>query len=186
MTRLSQDQPVPGIEIIPLAYHVDYWNQLGWSDRYSRAAFTDRQYAYAQTLGLEGVFTPQAVISGSASEVGSDEHAILKRLSPLRRLALHWAAPTLTVTGLSAGRQVWIAVAEDGLSTPVGGGENGGRVLAQSAVVRELVRGNAAGSSLQMTLNLDPAWIRGNLRLVAFQSEIECGPVFAAGQLKLK
>jgi hypothetical protein len=186
LTRLSQGQPLPGIEIIPLAYHVDYWNQLGWTDRYSQAAFTVRQYVYAQTLGLRGVFTPQAVINGSASEVGSDEHAILGRLSPLRRLVLRWAAPTLTVTGLGAGRLVWIAVAEDGLSTSVGGGENGGRVLSQSAVVRELVHGKAVGSSLRMALTLDPAWIRGNLRLVAFQSEVECGRIFAAGQLKLR
>jgi len=186
LTRLSQGQPVPGIEIIPLAYHVDYWNQQGWSDIYSQAPFTDRQYAYAQSLGLQGVFTPQAVINGSASEVGSDEHAILGRLSPLRRLVLRWAAPTLTVTGLSAGPPVWIAVAEDALSTSVGGGENDGRILSQSAVVRELMRGKAVGSSLRMALNLDPAWIRGNLRLVAFQSEVDCGRIFAAGQLKLK
>jgi hypothetical protein len=55
-----------------LAFHVDYWDSLGWKDRFASAAFTQRQRDYADKLKLRGLYTPQMIIGGSAEFVGSD------------------------------------------------------------------------------------------------------------------
>src|SRR4051812_11249604 len=57
LTRLQQSQPIPGVEIIPLSLHVDYWNSLGWTDPFSSSALTDRQRQYAAVLHGDGVYT---------------------------------------------------------------------------------------------------------------------------------
>src|SRR5271168_2805061 len=54
----------PGV--FALAWHVDYWDRLGWKDRYSSADATQRQHDYARRLGLDGIYTPQLVIDGTA------------------------------------------------------------------------------------------------------------------------
>ena len=71
LARLEQDQPFPDIEIIALGQHVDYWNRLGWADPFSSAAFSGRQYNYAEAFGRDGVYTPQMIIDGRAEFPGS-------------------------------------------------------------------------------------------------------------------
>src|ERR1700748_2762083 len=61
--------------VIGLAWHVDYWNSLGWTDPYARRAWTDRQKDYAAHLGNE-VFTPALVVNGATMLVGSDKAAV--------------------------------------------------------------------------------------------------------------
>ncbi len=72
LTRLDRDQPVPGVEVIALSEHVDYWNQLGWKDRFSSALFSRRQEDYGKIFRLESVYTPQMVVNGQTQVVGSD------------------------------------------------------------------------------------------------------------------
>lgn len=57
--------------IIPLAFHIDYWNRLGWNDPFSKAQFTERQRNYASQLNVQGNYTPQIVINGKHELVGS-------------------------------------------------------------------------------------------------------------------
>jgi hypothetical protein len=64
--------------IVGISEHVTYWNQLGWSDPFSRQAYTDRQTAYGQRFHLESVYTPQVVVNGEREASGSDGVAILK------------------------------------------------------------------------------------------------------------
>src|ERR1043166_3306036 len=59
--RLRQDVAARGFEVVPLGFHVDYWNSLGWNDRFSSAEFSRRQEQYAQALRLDGPYTPQMV-----------------------------------------------------------------------------------------------------------------------------
>lgn len=66
-------------DTLALAWHVDYWNYLGWRDTFSRAAFSRRQRGYARRME-GGVFTPQVVVNGSAHAVGS-RGADVERLS---------------------------------------------------------------------------------------------------------
>ena len=59
--------------LIPLSFHVDYWNDLGWTDPLSQAAFTDRQREYATAMQKRGVYTPQMIVNGQVEFVGSDQ-----------------------------------------------------------------------------------------------------------------
>lgn len=69
--------------VVALAYHVDYWNYLGWSDTLGTKENTDRQYAYAKALGRSNVYTPQAVLNGRDHLNGADLPAIETRLDTL-------------------------------------------------------------------------------------------------------
>lgn len=79
-------------DVIALSYHVDYWNYLGWKDTMGSKENTERQYAYARTLGRSNVYTPQAVINGRDHMSGSDLRGINAKLD-----ALHKEGKGLTV-----------------------------------------------------------------------------------------
>lgn len=72
-------------DVVALAYHVDYWNYLGWSDTMASKDNTARQYAYARTLGRSGVYTPQAVVNGRDHMNGADLGAINVKLDDFQR-----------------------------------------------------------------------------------------------------
>ena len=73
LARLHEKQPAPGVQLIVLSEHVDYWNNLGWRDPFSDALFTDRQSRYGSR-----VYTPQAVVDGRTDVLGSDEEGIVR------------------------------------------------------------------------------------------------------------
>lgn len=68
-------------KIIPLAFHVDYWNNLGWKDPFSKAEFSNRQREYAQNFDANNVYTPQLIINGKHEIVGNNESGIEKLVS---------------------------------------------------------------------------------------------------------
>ena len=70
--------------VIALAYHVDYWDNLGWKDRFSLPQATQRQQGYVRRLARSGPFTPQVVVSGDTSFVGSNRAAMTKALAEKR------------------------------------------------------------------------------------------------------
>src|SRR5215469_6268895 len=72
LTHLRQDLSAKNIQVIPLGFHVDYWNSLGWKDRFSSAEYSHRQEQYTQSLRVDGPYTPQMVIDGSVEFVGND------------------------------------------------------------------------------------------------------------------
>ena len=153
LAKLQRAQPYADAQLVVLSEHVDYWNDLGWQDPYSSAQFTARQSRY----GLR-VYTPQAVIDGRVDAVGSDEAAIATAVKgamsdPHGVIKLGGSARLLTiaVTALPAHKdaEVLLALVEDGLTSVVARGENQGRTLHHTAVVRSLrTLGEAAG----------PAW----------------------------
>ena len=73
--QLIRTQPIGGAEIIGLGEHVDYWDRLGWKDRFSSAALTGRQQLYQARFRTESIYTPQMVVDGRAELVGSDTNA---------------------------------------------------------------------------------------------------------------
>lgn len=130
-------------DVILLSEHVDYWNRLGWKDRFSSAFFSDRQSAYARRFGLDSVYTPQAIVNGEAQFVGSDESALRRALA----LATTRAAVTLTKTGggyriaatsANVPADLVLATVLPLQTTKVERGENGGRTLTHVGVVKEL------------------------------------------------
>jgi hypothetical protein len=129
----------PGM--IALAWHVDYWNGLGWHDPYASRFSTERQRAYAERLGTE-VFTPGLVVDGAAMLVGSDRaevEAAIANAPPLRIPVAIVNGPDGAVARVGAASEAvtGLFVAWDPMhETSVGGGENGGRRLREFRIVR--------------------------------------------------
>jgi len=81
LEKLIATQPIAGVEVIGLGQHVDYWDQLGWKDRFSSAALTNRQRIYSVRFNLESIYTPQIVVDGRAQLVGSDGKAAAQAIA---------------------------------------------------------------------------------------------------------
>jgi len=194
LAQLQQQHTIENAELILLGEHVDYWNNLGWKDRFSSSDFTERQREYADSLGLTSAYTPQVVVDGHIDVLGNDQHslerAILRASSAPKpaQVALQWTSPdviNVSVTNANKGR-VLLAVTEDDLTTQVGGGENGGHTLHHSAVVRELrVLGSATNGSYSnaVKVNWRQDWNRANSRAIVFV-QLANGQVLGAASLK--
>lgn len=127
--------------VIALAFHVDYWNSLGWRDPFSSPQWTARQVAYTRTLHLSSAYTPQAVVGGELQMVGSDRRAIEEAIN---RVANEPRGARIGVSnGVAKGfaphpLDLYAVVVEDSAPTVVKAGENEGRTLRNDAIVREL------------------------------------------------
>jgi hypothetical protein len=129
----------PGI--IGLAWHVDYWNSLGWHDPYSSALATQRQQDYAARLHDE-VYTPALVVNGARMVVGSDRAAVTSAIDAAGGIAVpvtlrRDGADVIAEIG-AAGQQVTALLAsyDPQRVTPIGAGENSGRTLTDYRIVR--------------------------------------------------
>jgi len=133
-----------------LAFHVDYWNRLGWKDAFSDADYSKRQVQYGRWLNQPQINTPQVIVNGDAEFVGSDETAIRKAIA--EQLAVKTAS-TLTLQAhqdndvLNVNYQtvkskkklcLLIAVVQKAAQSKVERGENAGRTLAHVQIVRKL------------------------------------------------
>src|SRR5579871_811761 len=72
LARLERTQPISGVRIIALEEHVDYWNQLGWTDPFSAPQFHARQNEYAVAAHVEDIYTPQMIVNGQVGFEGAD------------------------------------------------------------------------------------------------------------------
>lgn len=191
LRKLDKDGTVEGRPVLALGLHVDYWNNLGWPDAFSKPDFTNRQREYAQRLRADSVYTPQAIVNGMREFVGSNEDTMRRSIAAANDLS----PSTVSVTdeGASAhvkvapgakGR-VLLAVTEWGLSTQVRRGENAGRRLEHAPVVRvlkDLGVNQATGSPpIDTTVGIDPAWNREHVRFVAFVQDDLTGEIRSAG-----
>jgi hypothetical protein len=151
--------------LAPLAFHVDYWNDLGWADPYSSPAWTERQHQYAQALHDDRVYTPELVVGSNTSEVA---HALASVAHPARLSAkATWSTDQLAIFATApADADVWVAVWEDGTRTEVTRGENSGETLPGDRVVRRFARVATAGQDATVQVALDPSW--GVVSAVAF------------------
>lgn len=200
LARLDREQPVAGVEIIPLAEHVDYWDHLGWKDRFSSPLFTARQQEYGQALHLQTVYTPQIVVNGTVEVLGSDGPAASKAISgvanyPHASVSMKLAGNDMVafeVNQLPVGTRaadLFLAVTESGMESSVQQGENAGRHLRHPPVVRTLTslgqlntRNGAYSATAKLMLN--PAWNRANLRLVLFVEDHSNRHILGAATLK--
>ncbi|MGH9161345.1 MAG: DUF1223 domain-containing protein, partial [Vicinamibacteraceae bacterium] len=198
LAALLTEQPVPKVEIIPLAFHVDYWNDLGWPDRFSSSEYSRRQSTYAERMRLEGPYTPQLVVDGAKQTIGHDRNAALQLIresaaarkidvtldvaadrSDSRRASVHIAvAPP---AGSVEQCDILLAVTEDGLATDVERGENATRRLTHVAVVRSFDRIGSFDGEKAFTksrrIELDDDWRREALKVVLFVQERDSGRV---------
>jgi hypothetical protein len=161
---IANDPTMRG-RVIPLAFHVDYWDSLGWRDPFSSSEWTQRQARYARTMRLSSAYTPQAVVNGSREFVGSNRAAMS---AALEKASNEKPRAEITLTARREGNSLiatihatvpatddlMLAIVEDGVTTKIEHGENAGRTLTNDAIVRKLVQ-VTPGESI---LRLDPAW----------------------------
>jgi hypothetical protein len=136
-------------EVVALAFHVDYWDSLGWKDRFAQPQFTQRQNATQRTSGARFAYTPQVIVdSRDAPNWSALQAATLQPRTPATvGLKLDHDAGGLALTvspgaGAPARLSGYVAVVDDGMQTHVGAGENRGETLRQDGVVRELLPWN--------------------------------------------
>ena len=140
-------------DVVTLAFHVDYWDSLGWKDRFAQAQFTQRQNATQHTSGARFAYTPQVIVdSRDAPNWSSLAGAALQSRTPATvalTLAHDGAGLALTVApgaGAPAKLSGYVAVVDDGLQSKVSAGENRGETLHADGVVRELLPWNLVGA----------------------------------------
>jgi hypothetical protein len=132
----------PGV--IALAWHVDYWDRLGWHDPFASRFATERQRTYARALD-EDVYTPALVIGGARMVVGSDrsrvEHAVASPPVLPVRIVMQPDAVEIGPLPAAPGRLTALFATFEGEHvTRVGGGENGGRALREYNIARTAQR----------------------------------------------
>lgn len=197
--RLREERPEDLAEVIPLGFHVDYWNDQGWRDQFSSAAYTERQQIYARTFRTEGPYTPQMIVDGEEQFVGSDAaHAVRAITQASGQVApadieLSWAETDKVLVRVKAqslkSADVLLAITEDNLSTEVKAGENKGHTLRHSAVVREFRRiGQVKKGDFEagIPLKFDAKWKRTDLRVVVFVQASGEGKIQGAASLTPK
>jgi hypothetical protein len=158
--RLSAFRRDPRLwkELVPVSFHVDYWDNLGWPDRYAAPAYTERQRSYAKEWGSDSVYTPEFVLDGiefrgaeipGPSASGGD---LTVKLTSSRALSVQYlpTEPSLTTW------QAHIATLGMALETDVRAGENNGRHLRQDFVALSLQSIALRRGTNAATLTLPP------------------------------
>ena len=156
--------------VIALSLNVDYWDYLGWKDTLAVQGHTNRQRAYAGARGDRNVYTPQAVVNGTVQVIGSDKAAIDAAIAKSRS-----AAPLPVTLKIEDGKvlvtlpaamddrksaEVWLCPVSSKVSVAVGRGENSGRNLTYTNVVRRWIKlGDWNGEAKTFTASL--ADVRG-------------------------
>ncbi len=180
---------------VPLAFHVDYWNRLGWVDPYSKPEFTARQHAVGAINQQRSIYTPEIVVSGKESRGG---HNIVKRIKENNRqraaVAINLnvtAAETdqleadFTVNNEAVGVEAlaYIAIYENDIVRKISGGENAGRVLIHNYVVRYWSNPLPLSQGIthkQLSLKLGADWAHKNLGLALIVLNREEGKTLQA------
>jgi hypothetical protein len=209
LAELQNRQPLGNAEIIALEEHVTYWDDLGWKDPFSSPAWTTRQYDYASALHNGNPYTPEMVVDGTAEFVGSRggtareeiEKAAgtrkakveISEVSPVQNNAVAFRLSVEKLLNIAPKdtAEVILAITESGLHSPVKGGENVGKELQHSPVLRELRvigvigKNGQEGFSAQPAVKLDSKWNVGNLRAIVFVQERKSRRILAAAVLNL-
>ena len=182
--------------VYALSFHVDYWNQLGWTDPYSDAAYSRRQRQYSHAIGVD-TYTPQIVVNGREAMVGSRSQTVRRSI----QTALEEPAQvtvTMAVDSTTAPLRVGyrldgpvpaeadlrLAVVERGLSQDVKRGENAGRTLRHANVVRSFTTVSAENHGTA-DLPLPDAVDRTDASVMAYV-QTPSGPILGADRIDLK
>lgn len=175
------------IDVAAIAFHVDYWNYLGWSDRFSSERWSERQRKYADAFSTSRIYTPQLLFDGRDLHVGAQRQRVRQAIDHSRRDA---PARTLELTAQRMPRSVavsvdigkatsanpatqslMVALVVDALSTDVKRGENAGRTLEHVAVALDLAEAcewtDTGARTCEAKFRLEPGETR-DLGVVAF------------------
>jgi hypothetical protein len=178
ITKYAEQTSKP---IYTLSFHVDYWNQLGWTDPFSKKEFTQRQNRYAQTFQNDSVYTPQMVINGEEGFVGSDrtralkavDDSLLKERDNSLNISVEAIDPKtfkilFNLSKVPAASMINIALVEKNLTSHVTRGENAGRTMAHDHVVRLFKTQPIINQKGEETLHLEPEWKNEDLSVIVY------------------
>ena len=151
-------------DLITLAYHVDYWDYIGWVDTFGAKANTDLQRAYAQSWGSSMVYTPQLVVNGAKGIVGSREKEVTGALDAAKLdlpvgLSINAGMLDVSIGGKAGGgdAMVWLVTYKDHAQVDIGRGENSGKSIDYTQIVtgRQMLGmwDAAAGTHLKLPLS---------------------------------
>jgi hypothetical protein len=180
-------------DVLALTYHVQYWDELGWRDRFGLSAATLRQRNYATFLHLASVYTPQVVIDGRADFVGSDRKSIGSSLASAR------AGAAVSIAVSDGQIQVDVGALSDAAPcdvllvsylrtavSPIGRGENAGRTLNEFNIVRDIrTLGRWAGEAREYRMRIDALPADATDVAVLVQAAGQA-PIIGAGMMSLR
>jgi hypothetical protein len=187
--------------VIVLGEHVDYWDGLGWKDRFSSPLFSSRQQDYGAAMLSGNIYTPQVVINGAKEVLGSDSRAIsaaIAEASRNPRAQVDFRLTNKDTIVIQIGKlppgshhsDVLLAITESSLESNVSAGENNGSKLRHAAVVRSMSRlavinpATPGEYSAEARLNLRSEWNRENLKLVLLVQDKQTRHILGAAALK--
>ena len=179
--------------VVPLAFHVSYWDYIGWKDLFADERYTERQRAFAKATGARSVYTPQVVLAGRDYRAwhGDGVAAALDAVKSRRPGATIEITPRATRAGGVEGKvsaqalagntgdlALVVVVTQNGLSTKVTAGENRGERLEHNFVVRDL----AVIPSLNGSFAFKPKgdWDLDRMSVVAFVQDTKSSAVLQA------
>jgi hypothetical protein len=181
-------------EFVPVAFHVDYWNNLGWKDKFSDEQYTERQKSYAQLWSASEIYTPEFVLNGKewhdwfgfrgAPSSTATQPGVLQVQSNDGK---HWEATFLPGPGEDTHYEVTAAVLASDVSSDVSAGENSGRHLshdfaALSLTTRSLTLQTNGGFQGKFIIDPQPKGITGRLALAVWATrEGQLAPLQATG-----
>ena len=198
------DSGISSQQLIPLAFHVTYWDYIGWQDQFASKQYDQRQRQIARYNSQETIYTPQFVLGGNdyrtynqftsdVREIVSQESVVDLKLSAQKEDALTIGVELYADIGRSDVKDaaLYIAVYENDLSVDVEDGENEGELLHHDYVVRNLYGPSIQSmpdeiKTLKLSTVIDKDWKRGDLYLVAFAQNPHTGEVLQAVRLNLQ
>jgi hypothetical protein len=182
-------------KVIPLAFHVDYWDYIGWKDKFSKAEYSERQRKTAAFAGAGFVYTPQFVLSGRDFK-GADASrlnqaiAASQKLASRANLSLNASTQTNGEITLKATAQaanpadikhadIFVAIYENKLVSQVNAGENNGRELKHDYVVRDLLGAYqlSNNNTFAKSFTLKPEWKGKQAGAVIFVQDTRSGEI---------
>lgn len=168
-------------DVVALAYHVDYWDYIGWEDTFGHEAFSDRQRAYAKSWGSSRIYTPQMVVNGSKAVVGSrrtEVHDAVSEAALPLSVNLHRSGDMLKISVPPDARLpnavVWLVTYIDRAEISIDRGDNAGKSMVYTQVVtgRQILGMWEAHSGAELKLPLTEMLGAGNTGLaVVVQQE---------------
>ena len=185
-------------QVYVLAFHVDYWNKLGWKDVFSNAAYTARQNKYAAVLGLESIYTPQIIVNGRHEFVGSNSSQLKREADkaltngigkplmltavalPNNHVAFSYQLSEKTTANLN------IALIQLHASSDVKRGENNGRHLDHINVVRDFKTLTPAGLAGKADLEIPAGLTRGECKIIAYLQDAATMQITGVAEIKIQ
>lgn len=183
LSRVSREGPGAD-SVVPLALHVDYWDRLGWKDRFGSARYSERQQELARAAGSRAVYTPGVFLNLEEFRGWSSSARFLHALREVNakpakadiRLTIESPAPAQLAVKANfkvkseSQAQAFLALYENRLRTEVRAGENRGATLHHDYVVRELIGPIRVDGATEIArlLTLGPDWKAKDLGLAAF------------------